>query len=112
MAQPAPIESTTRGPYIRRAPVKSPVSQVAVLAIVFLGLFAARSEAGVTESRDVVIEWNRAVLANTPASAGVFSFRYQAMVHIAMFDAVNSIQGRYRSYHVRVPSYPTASAEA
>jgi hypothetical protein len=61
---------------------------------------------------DVIIEWNQAVLANTPASAGVFSFRYQAMTHIAMFDAVNSIELRYKPYHTWVPSLPSASPEA
>jgi hypothetical protein len=72
-----------------------------------------RAEAGAyTGDREVIVEWNRAVVANTPATVGLLSFRYQAMVHIAMFDAVNSIQGRYRPYHVRVWAHPMASAEA
>jgi hypothetical protein len=84
----------------------------AALAIVCLSLLAVRSEAGVREDREVIIEWNRAVLANTPPTAGVFSFRYQAMMHIAMFDAVNSIELRYRPYHAWVPALPAASSEA
>ncbi len=78
------------------------------------GLFAqAPAEAtGWQSDREVVIEWNEILQRNIPASAGVFSFRYYAMMHIAMFDAVNSIEGEYERYHVRVPAHPVASAEA
>lgn len=85
---------------------------IAAIAIVFFGLFATRSEATTAANREVVIEWNRALLANIPASAALFSFRYHAMMHVAMFDAVNSIQGRYQGYHVRVLAFPSASEEA
>lgn len=47
-----------------------------------------------------------------PPTAGIFSFRYYAMLHIAMFDAVNSIEGDYQRYHVHIRAAPTASAEA
>jgi hypothetical protein len=94
--------------------VKTPIlfRPVAAIAIALLGVVATRSEATQASDPDVIIEWNQAALANTPASVGVFSFRYQAMVHVAMFDAVNSIQGRFWPYHVRVPAFPTASPEA
>lgn len=90
---------------------------LAAVAIAFVALVAVRAEAhgdrhDRDDDRDVIIEWNQAVIANTPATASVFSFRYHAMVHIAMYDAVSSIQGRYKSYHVRVPAAPNASAEA
>ena len=35
-----------------------------------------------------------------------------AMVHAAMFDAVNSIERRYRPYLVQLPAEPTTSKEA
>ena len=38
--------------------------------------------------------------------------RAYAMMHIAMFDAVNSIEGGYTPYRVRVPAYRMASGEA
>ena len=85
----------------------------AVAAIAAGGLAQAPVEAtGWQADREVVIEWNEILQRNIPASAGLFSFRYYAMMHIAMFDAVNSIEGGYERYHVRVPAHPTASAEA
>jgi hypothetical protein len=91
----------------------SPLRPLAAAAILVLGVFAAKSEATNTAGdREVVLEWNQALIANVPASAAVFTFRHHAMVHIAMFDAVNSIQDRYTPYHVRVPAPATASAEA
>jgi hypothetical protein len=84
-----------------------------VLAIVCFSVMSMRAEAtGNAAGGEVVVEWNRAVIANTPATVGLLSFRYQAMMHIAMFDAVNSIQARYTPYHVWVWASPTASPEA
>jgi hypothetical protein len=83
------------------------------LAIVCVGVVTTRAEASSNAAeREVIVEWNRAVIANTPSSVAILSFRHQAMVHIAMFDAVNSVQSRYMPYHTWVPSYPTASPEA
>jgi hypothetical protein len=95
--------------------VKWPVIQrpLMALAIVSFSVLTMRAEAGGhAADREVIVEWNRAVIANTPATVGLLSFRHQAMVHIAMFDAVNSIHGRYTPYHVRVWAHPAASAEA
>jgi hypothetical protein len=110
--------------------VKWPVLRrpLAAVAIVVCSVFAMRAEAHGNSAaahgngpaahgngaadREVIVEWNRAVLANTPAAVGILSFRHQAMVHIAMFDAVNSIEGRYTPYHVRVGAHPSASPEA
>jgi ribosome-associated toxin RatA of RatAB toxin-antitoxin module len=38
--------------------------------------------------------------------------RVMAMVHAAMFDAVNSIERRYRPYLVQLPAAATTSKEA
>ena len=38
--------------------------------------------------------------------------RMMAMVHAAMFDAVNSVERRYRPYLVQLPADPTMSKEA
>jgi hypothetical protein len=89
------------------------IRHLAIFAFVSVGLAVGTAQAsGNSGNSDVVIEWNQAVLANTPASASVFSFRYQAMTHIAMFDAVNSIELRYKPYHTWVPALPAASPEA
>jgi len=40
------------------------------------------------------------------------SFRTMAMIHVAMFDAVNSIEPRYKPYKVQLQASPDASTEA
>ena len=60
----------------------------------------------------VVTQWNTIAEANIPASAGVTLPRTYAMMHVAMFDAVNSIEGGYTPYRVRVPALRYASSEA
>jgi hypothetical protein len=47
-----------------------------------------------------------------PASAGLLVPRYYAMVHLAMFEAVNSIERRYSPYRFRLHGHPGASTEA
>ena len=38
--------------------------------------------------------------------------RTMAILHVAMFDSVNSIEQRYKPYLVRLPSAPDTSKEA
>ena len=63
---------------------------------------------------DVIVDWNEKALAFVaqhrmgPPPAE----RALAMVHLAMFDAINSIEHRYRPYLVQMPASPTASKEA
>jgi hypothetical protein len=49
---------------------------------------------------DVVIEWNQILQATIPVTIGPTSPRYYAMLHIAMFDAINSIEREYQPYRV------------
>jgi hypothetical protein len=60
----------------------------------------------------VVIEWNQLALATVPASAGPLVARYYTLVHIAMFDAANSIERRYTPFLTDVPASSGASPEA
>jgi hypothetical protein len=71
----------------------------------------ALSTAAVAGDREVVIEWNALMEATVPNSAGVTLPRGYAMMHIAMFDAVNSIEGGYTGYHVRIPVSAAASSD-
>ncbi len=59
----------------------------------------------------IVYEWNT-LLQQTMPAVGLQGFRFYAMLHIAMFDAVNSIEERYRPYHVNVRASHGASSEA
>jgi hypothetical protein len=62
--------------------------------------------------REVVLEWNRLLEGTIPASAGPTLPRYYAMMHIAMFDAVNAIHGGYAPYRAKVLGSRIASADA
>jgi len=64
------------------------------------------------DSADVIVEWNQILQANIPANAGLLTPRYYAMMHIAMFDAANSVDQVYEPYHTRVSFTRGASAEA
>lgn len=76
-------------------------------ALIFLSaVHAARA--------DVVTDWNEtAVRATEIAGAPVpVQMRMMAIVHAAIFDAVNAIEGKYASYAIEVAAAPGASAEA
>jgi hypothetical protein len=65
-------------------------------------------------SADVITDWNeRAVAAGYAPSriAPPMHARNSAIVHIAMFEAINSIEGRYAPYRKRLPAAPGTSSE-
>jgi len=74
-------------------------------------LLAASSMAAMA---DVITDWDeRAVAAGYTARMGPPPHtRVVAMVHLAMFEAVNSIDARYRPYRARLPAEPGASRDA
>ena len=57
------------------------------------------------ETADVVYEWNRIVQSAAP------NWRAYAMMHIAMFDAVNSVADTYTPFRVHVPGARGASQQ-
>jgi hypothetical protein len=65
-------------------------------------------------SADVITDWNQTAIAAMKAAniAGNPWTRNMAMTHVAMSDAVNSVQGRYSSYVSSGPVKSDASAEA
>src|SRR5688572_23584316 len=81
------------------------------------GLLAAGGLASVSHAHGpapdpaVIVEWNEILESVLPPS-GLASPRNYAMLHIAMFDAINSIDRSYRPYRVRVAAWPVASQEA
>jgi hypothetical protein len=66
---------------------------------------------GRAADREVIVEWNEILEGVLPAG-GLTPPRNYAMLHIAMFDAVNSIERSHLPYRVRVPAWPSASREA
>jgi hypothetical protein len=89
-------------------PPRRPRQALAVLGLALLGWLGSNG----TAQADVVTTWNEqatnAIAAAPPgerASAGI----HWAMVHIAIYDAVNAIDGHYRRFMVN-PSAPRAGA--
>src|SRR5271157_3514202 len=63
---------------------------------------------------DVVTEWNQKAGASV-LEAKIYPFagtRVMAIVHSAMFDAINSIEGRYTPYKFKVSAPAGSSPEA
>jgi hypothetical protein len=85
----------------------------AMAAVTVASLCIERVHAhGSFDDAEVIIEWNQILQTHIPSNAGILTPRYYAMMHIAMFDAANSIDEEYTAYHARVPSPRGASAEA
>ena len=62
---------------------------------------------------DVVLDWNELLLQSLPSQpARVPLSRNMALVHVAIFDAVNAIERSYESYFADVKASRGASAEA
>jgi PAP2 superfamily len=93
-------------------PMNRSVPAAMIGALITLGVPA-------TAGANVITDWDeKAVVVVTPlmASFGAnypsMAQRIMAMVHAAMFDAVNSIERRYRPYLVQLPAERTTSEEA
>jgi hypothetical protein len=67
-----------------------------------------------TARADVIIDWNQNALEVLKAANVVGNpwSRAMSMVHVAMSDAVNSVQPRYTRFVSTAPAAPNASAEA
>jgi len=67
---------------------------------------------------NVITDWDEKGIAAVRAMANLggtnpyMAQRMMGMVHAAMFDAVNSIERRYRPYLVQLPADPATSKEA
>jgi hypothetical protein len=61
---------------------------------------------------DQVLAWNQHAYVELIVGQGPFSIQHLAMVHGAMYDAVNAIDGGYQPYVVAPPAEPTYSKDA
>lgn len=85
--------------------------------IALAAVIATSSWAGPTaaqSSTDMVLDWNTTALKATAGAAfnPPVESRNLAIVHAAIFDAVNSIVGEFRPYAVKVRRHPGASSAA
>jgi hypothetical protein len=77
-----------------------------LLAALLMNPFAAASA-------NVVTDWDeKAVAIIQPRMVPPVAYRAMAIVHMAMFDAVNSIEPAYRPYHAQLPTTPDTSKES
>jgi PAP2 superfamily len=87
------------------------------IPVAMIGAWVAVS-APVSALANVITDWDeKAVAIVLPGPVGVSQSVYMAqrmmgMVHAAMFDAVNSIERRYRPYLAQLPADPATSKEA
>jgi hypothetical protein len=83
-------------------------------AAIALTLFLGWLDPSVRATNAVVLAWNQATLeairfANTPPPAAA---RHLALVHLALFDAANAIDGRYANYRPQHGAPKSASPQA
>ncbi len=65
----------------------------------------------VVSTNAVILEWNQ-LLTQQQGAGNLYSFRQYAILHIAMFDAANSVQQLYAPYVTEVNGSAGASEEA
>src|SRR2546427_5463904 len=99
---PATLQASSR-----EAPMNRFVASGIAIAVVM-------TLCSMTAHADVVTDWNQTTLEVLKAGNMVGNpwSRAMAMVHVAMSDAINSVQGRYTRYVFAAPAAPNASAEA
>src|SRR5215831_10962033 len=90
---------------MRASRIIGSISVAVITAIVAFGAPAAARANVITDWDEKAISFLRS-LPNYPAE------RMMGMVHCAMFDAVNSIERRYRPYLVQLAAEPATSKEA
>src|SRR5262249_50233057 len=62
---------------------------------------------------DVITDWNEKAVAFVPGKmAPAAPRRFVTVMNVAMFDAVNSIERRYRPYLPQLPAAASTSKEA
>ena len=80
---------------------------ILALTVVVFG----RPSPALAQDADLVIAWNRVLFSVAPPGSPAV-IRPAAMLHIAMFDAVNAIEDAYTPYRVQVRASHGASQEA
>ena len=84
--------------------LKTPLfGTVLLLALGFAGSPGPAPRA-VDPSPHVVLEWNRILQDTVPSPHSVATPRYFALAHIAMFDAINTVEREFEPYHVKLRS--------
>ena len=95
------------------------IVKAAVIGLVTLGFMGISGNADAcppdddANGVDILIQWNDVALSFFPDHVRLFAHsREVALVHVAMHDAINSIQPHYETYAGAVPASHNASPEA
>src|ERR1700746_1913961 len=84
------------------------------MILLALTVFCGGLQAQVADSENPVIEWNKTLLTivRTPGAQPptIHSTRNFAMLHVAMFDAVNDIAASFSPYLVRHSNEPRSAS--
>ena len=101
---------TSRQDHLRRMSAGARSRRWLSLLLTTLAMALTAGHAGA----DTVTEWNQTSIDVLKAGNVIGNpwSRCMAMVHVAIADAVNTIQGRYTRYAVSIPAAPNASADA
>src|SRR6266496_6157200 len=87
----------------------------AFLQVAPLANAATDEEQNSAQPVNAVIEWNRTLLAivRTPGAqpSSIHSTRNFAIVHAAIYDAVNNIEPKFSPYLVRLPDIPRSASK-
>jgi hypothetical protein len=79
-----------------------------IVALTVVGF--GRSSPALAADGELIIEWNRVLVSVAPPAPSIA--RQASMMHIAMFDAVNTIEDAYTPYRFEVRASRGASEEA
>src|SRR5215469_7272076 len=95
--------------------------RIVTIFVLICSQFASLANAATDEQQNsaqpvnAVIEWNRTLLAivRTPGAqpATIHSTRNFAILHAAIYDAVNNIDAKFTPYLVRLPDVPRRASE-
>jgi PAP2 superfamily len=85
---------------------------VALIALAITDQTAAQTNVAREARPDVVVEWNAITMDTVAIRNGVEQVRVAAIVHLAMFEAVNAVAGRFKPYLGTIVAPPGASQEA
>jgi PAP2 superfamily len=89
------------------------IRRILGITLVFTAVAASGFDAGAKHSsRAVVLEWNQLLQDTLAAPGNPGTPRFYAMMHIAMFDAINAIEREFEPYRVRLRPRAGGSPEA
>lgn len=82
------------------------------MTLALAGSATAQTDFSTSRRHDVVLEWNAIMLSAVSPANGVEQVRLAAIMHLAVFEAVNAITGDFRPYLGTVAAPAAASPHA